>query len=93
MPKLVLLDSAHCPEKILFHRPVMDTGVDQRGLELLVAQDGLNGSIAAPGFDCGVMPPHGLDELLDFGIHKHLLRENGWGHSTPQEVLQKLAIT
>jgi len=26
--------------------------------------------IAPPGFGCGVMSPDGLDELLDFGIHK-----------------------
>ena len=43
--------------------------------------------IAPPGFGCGVMSPDGLDELLDFGMHKNLLGENGWEHSTLQEVL------
>ena len=47
----------------------MDTGVDQRGLELLVFQDGLIRKGAGPVFGGGVVPPDGLDELFDFGMH------------------------
>ena len=36
-------------------------------------------AVAAPGFGCGVMPPDGLDELLDFGMHNKTscVRMNG----------------
>jgi len=36
--------TSYCPEKILLNRLVMDAGIDQSGLKLLVPQNGLNRS-------------------------------------------------